>query len=97
MRIGHSLLLLNYRQLQNLSATGGNLVIKVNDLSSYTVITAGITWPFCFSVLELYSFIKSIMGTPCCPRAGPTGGAGVASPAGRFNFILVFIFLAIIS
>ena len=29
----------------------------------------------------LYSLIKSIIGTPCCPKAGPTGGAGVASPA----------------
>jgi hypothetical protein len=33
----------------------------------------------------------------CCPKAGPTGGAGVALPAGICNFIYAVIFLAIYS
>ena len=36
-----------------------------------------------------------MIGSPCWPNAGPTGGAGVAAPAGIFNLISVFIFLAI--
>ena len=36
-------------------------------------------WP---SVLALYSLQKSMMATPCGPSAVPTGGAGVAPPAG---------------
>src|SRR5690606_25207348 len=34
------------------------------------------------SVLALYSLQKSMMATPWGPRAVPTGGAGVAPPAG---------------
>jgi hypothetical protein len=33
--------------------------------------------------------------TPCCPRAGPTGGAGVALPAVNANFTNALIFFAI--
>jgi hypothetical protein len=33
---------------------------------------------------------------PCDPKAGPTGGAGLAAPAGKFNLIVVLIFLAIV-
>jgi len=35
------------------------------------------------------------MATPCCPNAGPSGGAGDASPAGKFTFMIVFTFFAI--
>ena len=38
-------------------------------------------------VLALNSFVNCTMFTPCCPRAGPTGGAGVALPAGICNLI----------
>src|SRR3954447_23036436 len=30
-----------------------------------------------------------MMFTPCWPRAGPTGGAGLAAPAGTWSFISV--------
>jgi len=32
------------------------------------------------------------MFTPCCPNAGPTGGAGVAFPAGKASLINAVIF-----
>src|SRR5438093_7614028 len=38
---------------------------------------------------------KSMMFTPCCPSAGPTGGAGVALPAGMCSLTYPTIFLAI--
>src|SRR5579875_1114432 len=36
-----------------------------------------------------------MMLMPCCPRAGPTGGAGDAWPAFAWSFIVVRIFFAI--
>ena len=36
-----------------------------------------------------------MMFTPCWPRAGPTGGAGVALPAGICNFTWPITFFAI--
>ena len=33
-------------------------------------------------VLSLNALQNSIIFTPCCPNAGPTGGAGFAFPAG---------------
>src|SRR4051794_39032581 len=39
------------------------------------------TLPRCDSVAALYALQNSMMLTPCCPSAGPTGGAGVAAPA----------------
>src|ERR1700730_5705040 len=38
--------------------------------------------PRWLSVYELYCLTKSMMFTPCGPSAVPTGGAGVAWPAG---------------
>src|SRR5690242_8348626 len=38
-----------------------------------------------------------MMFTPCWPRAGPTGGAGVALPAGICNFTWPITFFAILS
>ena len=61
---------------------GGVLVINVNVLSAYTVISTGIILPICSCVLALNALQNSIMFTPCCPNAGPTGGAGLAFPAG---------------
>src|SRR5258706_10776604 len=51
--------------------------------------------PFCAIVRALKFLQKSMMLTPCCPSAGPTGGAGVASPAGICSFTYPVIFFAI--
>ena len=59
-------------------------------------MTAGIRLPFCSLVRSLKALTKSIMGTPAWPRAGPTGGAGVAAAAGMVSLMIVFIFLAIV-
>src|SRR5207249_6957796 len=40
-------------------------------------------------VLALNCLQNSMMFTPCCPRAGPTGGAGLAFPAGICNLTRV--------
>src|SRR5262252_8083028 len=45
------------------------------------VISTGMTLPRWDSVAALYCLQKSMMLTPCGPRAVPTGGAGVAAPA----------------
>src|ERR1700737_2099667 len=45
------------------------------------VISTGMMLPRCDSVAALYCLQKSMMLTPCGPRAVPTGGAGVATPA----------------
>src|SRR3954467_13661450 len=45
------------------------------------VISTGTTLPRIDSVWALYALQKSMMLTPCGPRAVPTGGAGVAAPA----------------
>src|SRR3982751_2375672 len=45
------------------------------------VISTGMTLPRMASVWALYALQKSMMFTPCGPRAVPTGGAGVAAPA----------------
>ena len=55
--------------------------MNVNERSSKTVISAGITMPRWFSVAALYALQKSMMLMPCGPSAVPTGGAGVACPA----------------
>ena len=61
---------------------GGVLVTNVNERSSKIVISAGITMPRWFSVAALYALQKSMIAMPCGPSAVPTGGAGVACPAG---------------
>ena len=37
------------------------------------------------------------MFTPCAPYAGPTGGAGLAAPAGNCNFMRPTAFLDILN
>ena len=64
------------------TAVGGVLVMKVNDRSSKMVISTGMIVPRWASVWALYILQKSMMLTPWGPRAVPTGGAGVAAPAG---------------
>ena len=51
--------------------------------------------PALSEVLALYSLQNAMMLTPCCPRAGPTGGAGFALPAGKASLINATTFLAI--
>src|SRR5579862_1475272 len=44
--------------------------------------------PRWFSVAALYCLQNSMVCTPCGPRAVPTGGAGVAPPAGSWIFTI---------
>ena len=55
----------------------------------------GITRPACFCVLALNSLQNCMMFTPAEPRAGPTGGAGFAAPAGIWSLTTPVTFLAI--
>src|SRR5438067_2025783 len=64
------------------TGVGGVLVMKVNVRSSKIVISTGTMVPRWASVWALYILQKSMMLTPWGPRAVPTGGAGVAAPAG---------------
>src|SRR5262245_44617905 len=57
-------------------------------------MTTGMISPFCDAVFALKLLQKSMMLTPCWPSAGPTGGAGVASPAGICSLTYPVIFLA---
>src|SRR5580698_10465513 len=56
------------------------------------VISTGTIVPRWFSVAALYCLQNSMVCTPWGPRAVPTGGAGVATPGGRWNFTTVRIF-----
>src|SRR5580698_10319578 len=52
------------------------------------VISTGTTVPRWFSVAALYCLQNSIVCTPWGPSAVPTGGAGVAPPAGSWIFTM---------
>src|ERR1700681_3386942 len=78
------------------TGTGGVFVMKVNERSEKMVITTGMmspSWSLA-DVLALNALQNSMMLTPCGPSAVPTGGAGVALPAGICNFTLPVTFLA---
>ena len=62
--------------------SGSFFVMNEKDRSSKIVISTGMMLPRWPSVAALYCLTKSMMLTPCGPRAVPTGGAGVAAPAG---------------
>ena len=81
----------------NSTAAGGVFVTKLKLLSAYTVITTGMIRSPLSAVLALNCFVNSTMFTPCCPSAGPTGGAGVALPAGICNLIYPSTFFAIVA
>src|SRR6185295_13979208 len=51
--------------------------------------------PGCPWVRALKFLQKSMMLTPAWPRAGPTGGAGVAAPAGICSLTIPVTFFAI--
>jgi hypothetical protein len=61
------------------------------------VITTGMIRPSWSlpEVFALKALQKSMMFTPCGPSAVPTGGAGVALPAGIWSFTLAVTFFAI--
>src|SRR5471030_150764 len=56
------------------------------------LISTGTTVPRWFSVAALYCLQNSIVCTPWGPRAVPTGGAGVAPPAGSLILTTARIF-----
>src|SRR5437016_10914057 len=58
-------------------------------------MTTGITVPLSPCVCALNAFTNSMMLTPCCPSAGPTGGAGLAWPPTACSLIWVRTFFAI--
>src|SRR4051795_10304162 len=60
--------------------------------SSNTVISTGMIVPTCDSVAALYCLTKSMIGTPWGPSAVPTGGAGVALPAGIWILMIAATF-----
>src|SRR5665647_2903089 len=70
--------------------------MKENDLSEKIVISTGriVSWP---CVRALNSLQKAMMLMPCGPSAVPTGGAGLAFPAGIWSFTKPDTFFAIIS
>ncbi len=57
-------------------------------------MTTGMIIPSWEDVFALKVLQNSMMLTPCCPRAGPTGGEGFAFPAGIWSLIWVMIFFA---
>src|SRR3974377_1782431 len=76
------------------TGTGGVLVMNVKERSEKIVITTGMISPVWSlpDVLALNALQKSMMFTPCGPSAVPTGGAGVALPAGNCSLVVVFTF-----
>src|SRR5436309_11286007 len=59
------------------------------------VISTGMVVPFISLVRSLNCITNWPMLTPCCPSAGPTGGAGVAWPPGHWSFTFAVTTLAI--
>src|SRR5881227_3687679 len=78
------------------TAAGGVLVMKVKDRSAYTVMMTGMMRPACACVWALNALQNSMILTPRWPSAGPTGGLGLACPAGICSLISAMIFFAIL-
>lgn len=53
-----------------------------------TEISTGITSPALSCVAALYALQNSMMLRPAAPRAGPTGGAGLALPASMASLMI---------
>ena len=70
------------------TAAGGVLTTKVNDRSWKMVTTTGRIRPSWLPVWALKPLQNSMMLTPCWPSAGPTGGEGLALPAGICSFTI---------
>src|ERR1035438_3244395 len=75
---------------------GGDFRMNVKLLSAKTVMITGRIIPFWSFVLALNSLQNAMMLTPCAPSAGPTGGAGLAAPAGSWRRMQPWIFFAIV-
>ena len=75
------------------TGVGGVFRMNVNVRSSKTVISTGTMVPVWASVAALYCLQKSMMATPWGPSAVPTGGAGVAFPAGIWILTTAATFL----
>src|SRR6266542_6788344 len=75
-------------------AAGGVLTTKVKDRSWKIVTTTGRINPSCEPVWALKPLQNSMMLTPCWPRAGPTGGEGLALPAGICSLTIACTFFA---
>src|SRR5262245_63185728 len=58
------------------------------------VTTTGRMSPSWLLVWALKPLQNSMMLTPCWPRAGPTGGAGLALPAGICSLTIAWTFFA---
>src|SRR5579859_476071 len=72
---------------------GGVFKINVNVRSVYTVTSTGKIIPSgSLAVLALNCLQKSMMFKPWGPSAVPTGGAGVALPAGNWSLMVVCTF-----
>ena len=61
--------------------SGGDILERV--LKREAMMTTGRMSPAWSLVFALNSLQKPMMLTPCAPKAGPTGGAGFAAPAGN--------------
>src|SRR5206468_8328323 len=71
---------------------GGVLVTNVKLRSAYAVINTGMIRSPSLAVRALNSLQNCMMFKPCCPRAGPTGGAGFAFPAGHCSLMIAVTF-----
>src|SRR4051812_50175078 len=71
---------------------GGVLVTKVKLRSAYAVISTGMIRSPSLAVRALNSLQNCMMFRPCCPSAGPTGGAGFALPAGHCSLMVAGTF-----
>ena len=70
-----------------------NLINTKGKISGVFSVIQDIGSVFC--VWALKALQNSMIFTPCCPSAGPTGGLGLACPAGICNLIYAVTFLAI--
>ena len=87
----------NSNSITNLGATGASLTLSgANALTFTTTGTTGITLPAVSWVLALNCLQKSMILTPLEPRAGPTGGDGLAAPPRICNLIIPATSFAII-
>merc|ERR1719331_3634168 len=77
------------------SAAGGVLRMKVNERSSKTEISTGMTVPTLSCVRALYSLQNIMILTPAAPSAGPTGGAGLAFPACSASLMILLTLLVL--
>src|SRR5215510_2505164 len=76
------------------TAAGGVFTRNVNERSWKMVTTTGRIRPSWPPVWALKPLQNSMMLTPCWPSAGPTGGDGLAFPAGICSLTIAWTFFA---